>query len=197
MKKILLILIPLGLIIFYLTQMTGSNDDYINEIEMYWKEKHEFFANAEASPFVQKGIEYNNVEVFPPDPAFKLNAKLERFTSRQVLKLANSDGTSQSYLKFAKAKFQLKGKEQSLIILKTLGFGNQYLTAFVDETSGDATYGGGRYLDVVIGKSDQVTIDFNKAYNPYCAYFDDFSCPLPPRENFISVKIEAGEKAYK
>ncbi|MEM7297260.1 MAG: DUF1684 domain-containing protein, partial [Bacteroidota bacterium] len=68
---------------------------------------------------------------------------------------------------------------------------------FGDETSGETTYGAGRYLDLEIGKSDQVVIDFNKAYNPYCAYFPDFTCPLPPRENLLTVVIEAGEKDYQ
>ena len=91
--------------------------------------------------------------------------------------------------------FKIEGKPCSLLLLKALGFGNQYLLAFGDDTSGDTTYGGGRYLDVVVGKSNEIILDFNKAYNPYCAYFDDFTCPLPPTENLLEVAINAGEKS--
>ncbi|MFT4738047.1 MAG: hypothetical protein ACI92W_002165, partial [Paraglaciecola sp.] len=73
---------------------------------------------------------------------------------------------------------------------------NVFYLAFADVTSGSSTYGGGRYIDVTIGKSDKVVLDFNLAYNPYCAYAPDFSCPLPPRENILSLSIMAGEKDF-
>lgn len=197
MKKALLIAIPVVLILFYFTQISGSSDEYEKEIKEYWEGKHDFYKTSKGSPFVQKGEVYQEVEVFPVDSKYKVNAYLERFTNREVISLVNSDGTSTSYLKFATATFKIDGIEQSLLILKVLGFGSQYLTAFGDETSGETTYGAGRYLDLAIGKSDQVVIDFNKAYNPYCAYFADFTCPLPPRENLLTVAIKAGEKDYQ
>ena len=196
MRKILLISIPLVLVGYFFLQGIGSVEDYQKEIEMYWQDKHEFYANSEGSPFVQKDVQYKKVAYFTPDPAYKVSATLDRFTKREIIQLGNSDGTVTNYLKFAKANFKIDGKEQSLLILKALGFGAQYLTAFGDDTSGETTYGGGRYLDLAIGKADQVEIDFNKAYNPYCAYFTDFTCPLPPRENLLSVAIPVGEKDY-
>ncbi|GAB4244061.1 MAG: DUF1684 domain-containing protein [Ekhidna sp.] len=196
MKKIALVLVPIAVVIFYFTNIGVSDEDYITEIEKYWEDKHDFFRTSKASPFVEKGVSYKKVETFPVNPDFRVNARLERFTSRETVTIGNSDGTQTNYLKFAKAHFKIKGVEQSLLVLKALGFGNQYLMAFGDETSGETTYGGGRYLDLAIGKSDQVVIDFNKAYNPYCAYFADYTCPLPPRENLLTVAIEAGEKDY-
>lgn len=196
MKKVWLLVIPIIVALFFITKSGESNDEYIQEIHAYWEDKHEFFKTSQASPFVQKETEYKEVAYFDPNPEYKVNGQLERLTKRETLTLGNSDGTTTTYLKFANVSFKISGEPSSLLILKALGFGNQYLLAFGDATSGDATYGGGRYLDVVIGKSDQVALDFNKAYNPYCAYFDDFSCPLPPPENLISVAIEAGEKNY-
>ena len=196
MKKIFWIIVPIALIAFFLTR-TGSSDlAYQEEIKDFWQDKHDFYRNSAGSPFVQKGAEYREVAVFPADPKFSVNATLDRFTSRELVTIGNSDGTSTKYLKFATAHFKIGGKAQQILILKALGFGTQYLTAFGDETSGVSTYGGGRYLDLDIGKSDQVKIDFNKAYNPYCAYFDDFTCPLPPTENLLTVEIKAGEKLY-
>lgn len=196
MKKLLLILIPIGLIGYFFTLSSGNDEEYIQEIKTYQEEKHDFYKNSQGSPFVQKDIEYRQVEFFPINPDFKVSATLNRLSKRETVSLTNSDGSIVKYIKFARATFKLEGEEQSLLILKPLGFGSQYLTAFGDETSGETTYGGGRYLDLIIGKSDRIEIDFNKAYNPYCAYIADYLCPLPPKENFLSVSIEAGEKNY-
>lgn len=197
MKRILLIGLPILVVIFYMTQFGSSDDDYIREIEEFREDKHVFFKTSSISPFVEQGIEYEPVIFYKPNPDYKVNAKLEKLTSRETIAIPNSDGSQTRYLKFAFAKFQLGGQSHALLILKALGFGNQYLTAFADETSALTTYGGGRYLDVVIGKSDQVELDFNKAYNPYCAYSSAYLCPLPPRENFLAIAIEAGEKDYQ
>lgn len=197
MKKVLFVVIPVALVVFFIFQGAGSDDEYLKSIKEFREEKHRFLKDSEGSPFVQKKINYKPVEFFPPDPSLKVNATLERLTSRETVSIANSDGSNVKYLKFANAEFKLRGKEYSLLILKALGFGNQYLTAFIDQTSGESTYGGGRYLDVVVGKSNKVVLDFNKAYNPYCAYSAEYLCPLPPRENFLEVAIEAGEKDYK
>jgi len=196
MKKISWIIIPVAVVIFFLTRSGQSTGDYEKQISEYWESKHDFYRNSEASPFVQKKATYNEVAVFPADIKYKVNATLDKYTTREIVTIGNSDGTSTNYLKFAQAKFKIDGSEQELLILKVPGFGNQYLTAFGDETSGVSTYGGGRYLDLIIGKSDKVEIDFNKAYNPYCAYFEDFTCPLPPIENLLEIAIEAGEKVY-
>jgi len=194
MKKITWIIIPIAVVVFFLTRSGQSNGDYEKQIGEYWENKHDFYRNSDASPFVQKKVTYQEVEVFPADIKYKVNATLDKYTTREIVTIGNSDGTSTNYLKFAKAKFKLDGSEQELLILKVPGFGNQYLTAFGDETSGISTYGGGRYMDLEIGKSDLIEIDFNKAYNPYCAYFDDFTCPFPPPKNLLTVEIKAGEK---
>ena len=194
MKKIIWIIIPLVVLVVVTLRFGASNEDYNADFEKYWKEKHDFFKNSRESPFVQKNTSYEGVKVFPFNSDYRVNAKLDRFTTREMLTLNNSDGTQTNYLKYANASFKIEGTEHSILILKRLGFGNQYLTAFGDETSGETTYGGGRYLDLKIGKSDRIEINFNKAYNPFCAYFDDFTCPLPPRENLLTVAIKAGEK---
>ena len=196
MKKAWLLLIPIAMVVFFLTRSGGSDEEYIREIHEYREGRHDFFRTSQASPFLQKEVDYQEVDYFEPNPDFRVNGKLDRFTKRETLTLGNSDGNTSTYLKYATIAFKIKDQACSLLILKASGFGNQYLLAFGDETSGNTTYGGGRYLDVVVGKSDQIDLDFNKAYNPYCAYFDDFTCPLPPQENLLGVAIEAGEKSY-
>ena len=196
MKKAWLLIIPVGLVLFFLSRSGGGDDNYKEEIEKYWSDRHDFFRSSSASPFIQKEIEYQEVTHFEPNPTYKVKGELERLSKRETLVLGNSDGTTTTYLKYAYVRFKLKDQEYRLLILKALGFGNQFLLAFGDNTSGDTSYGGGRYLDIAIGKSNEIMLDFNKAYNPYCAYFDDFTCPLPPIENLLEVSIEAGEKNY-
>ncbi|MEO1254546.1 MAG: DUF1684 domain-containing protein [Bacteroidota bacterium] len=196
MKKAWLIIIPILAILYFASISGSSSDNYPEEIAKFWNDRHDFFLTSSVSPFIQKNATYHPVQLFEVDKSYRVKATLNRFTKRETITLKNSDGTATTYLKYANASFKLSNKNHSLLILKTVGFGNQYFLAFGDETSGGATYGGGRYLDVSIGKSNELILDFNKAYNPYCAYFDDFTCPLPPLENLLEVSIMAGEKNY-
>jgi len=195
MKKGISIIIGAVLVMTVFVVINSGDDDAYNQsIEEYWHNRAEFLKTSEASPFVQFKKPYEPISYFPPNKDFKVNASLDRFTKREIVEIGNSDGTVTKYIKFAYANFKLNGTKQRLLILKALGFGNIYLTAFGDETSGDSTYGGGRYLDLEIGKSSDIVIDFNKSYSPYCAYIDNYTCPLPPKENLLKVSINAGEK---
>ena len=190
------LLIPVGIIIFFLLKNTDDNPHYTDEIEEFWKKRHHFFRSSATSPFVQKGVPYKEVEFFIPNPSYRVKGKLERFTKRETIVLENSNGTTTSYLKYGYIHFKVKQQKCSLLVFKTLNFGNQFLLTFGDATSGDTTYGGGRYLDISIKKSNEVILDFNKSYNPYCAYITGFICPFPPIENLLGVSILAGEKKY-
>ncbi|HPQ21882.1 MAG TPA: DUF1684 domain-containing protein [Saprospiraceae bacterium] len=116
-----------------------------------------------------------------------------------------SSGKQKNYIPYGIVKCQIKREEIKLFVYTVSRFINNPLykdylfLPYKDETNGEETYGGGRYID--INKSDisdnQIIIDFNKSYNPYCAYTDGYNCPIPPRENSLSTKIEAGEKAFE
>jgi uncharacterized protein (DUF1684 family) len=114
--------------------------------------------------------------------------------------LNTSDGKTQRYLEYAYAEFDLNDFKNRLLILEMIDMGpfrGKLFLAFGDATSALETYGAGRYLDVQkVPGGKTITLDFNKAYNPYCAYNDTFSCPLPPPENLLKVAIKAGEKTY-
>jgi uncharacterized protein (DUF1684 family) len=107
--------------------------------------------------------------------------------------VATSDGDSRSYRRAATVDVEIAGQQQTLTLYDT-GHPKLFLP-FRDTTSGKETYGGGRYLDVQPDPDGTVTIDFNLAYSPYCAYSDSYSCALPPADNWMSVPVEAGEKA--
>ncbi|MDB4919664.1 DUF1684 domain-containing protein [Mucilaginibacter sp.] len=113
-------------------------------------------------------------------------------------------GTGQQYVRYATLSFTLKGKPMQLSLYKSISLSKlpQYkdylFLPFADETNGASTYAGGRYIDLRAGdlKGNTLVIDFNKAYNPYCAFGGGYSCPKPPDENRLQVAIEAGEKNY-
>ena len=201
MKKIAyLVGIVIVFAIIYYSMGGGGNDQaYMEKVADVRAERVRFLKSSEQSPFQQFDKKYQPVSYFEIDSKYKVRANLERISSPVRMAVQNSDGTSITYSKFAYATFKLEGQDLRLLILKPAGFGalpNTYFTAFADDTSGESTYGGGRYLDLEIGKSDNIEIDFNLAYNPYCAYVSEYSCPLPPAENVLPLKIEAGEKAF-
>lgn len=200
MKKLAYFLFPIIVIILAYSLSTESDSGYTQQIADVRAERIRFLKNSKESPFHEFDITYGPLEFFSIDPKYKVRANLERIQSPSRISTQNSDGTSSLYVKFAYASFKLDGQPFKLLILKPAGFGalpNTYLTAFADETSGHTSYGGGRYLDLEIGKSDNIEMDFNLAYNPYCAYVKEYSCPLPPAENVLPIAINAGEKEYK
>lgn len=179
---------------------TGGNDQAHRErVADIRAERVKYLKTAEGSPFQQFGIKYQPITYYPIDAKYNVRANLKRLNKPSRMIVRNSDGTSSTYSKFAYAEFKIEEKPFKLLILKPSGFGalpNAYFTAFVDKTCGYTSYGGGRYLDLEIGKSDNIEIDFNLAYNPYCAYASEYSCPIPPVENILDISIEAGEKDY-
>lgn len=201
MKKIAYFAGIIVLLVVIYTSLTGGSNDqsYREAVADIRADRVRFLKSSEQSPFQQFDKKYQPVAYFPINSEYKVRANLERIQSPTRMAIQNSDGTTTTYSRFAYAHFKLEGQDLRLLILKPAGFGslpNTYFTAFADDTSGSTTYGGGRYLDLDIGKSDNIEIDFNLAYNPYCAYVEEYSCPFPPPENVLPLKIEVGEKSY-
>lgn len=170
-----------------------SDEAYASSIRQQRKEKDEFFRTSAESPLENKAI-FAGLEYFEPDQDFRVNAQLTPYDGEdKQLQITYTDGTTDTYEKMAFADFTINGAPQRLLLLKNEG---TISVLFRDATSGKLTYGGGRYIDIPVDEVQENTliIDFNKAYNPYCAYAPDFACPLPPAENTLTVAIEAGEK---
>ena len=110
--------------------------------------------------------------------------------------MMTSTGTLQKYQRYGQFKFQVDGKEHTLQVYRDLEHGHFFLP-FIDATAGRETYETGRYLEIEGLPNGKNLVDFNYAYNPYCAYNDSWTCPIPPRENHLKARIEAGEKKYK
>ncbi|SHN03620.1 hypothetical protein SAMN04488057_105359 [Cyclobacterium lianum] len=142
--------------------------------------------------------ELDSLDFYPIDPEYKVRARLVPVENRRILEIPMTDGSLERYIRHSYAEFDLRGKGLKLLLLQAEDETDRrnFFLAFADETSGDETYGGGRYLNLRQDGQSSITIDFNLAFNPYCAYNPDFACPIPPRENILDIAIRAGEKNY-
>jgi uncharacterized protein (DUF1684 family) len=187
--------------IYYSFSGNQNSEAYIASVETLRKEKDHNMRTASDSPFANDSIDsFKGLSYFPIDAAYRIQARLSSIEQKKTISLPTSDGKQKSYLEYAYAEFEMQGERNKLLILEIMDMGpyrGTLFLAFADKTSALETYGAGRYLDIKkIPGSTSVTLDFNEAYNPYCAYNDSFSCPFPPPENLLNIRIEAGEKNY-
>ncbi len=201
-RNIIITLVAIVALITLFYSFEGSQDEgaYTARIEKEREERDRFMRTSNESPFAKKTNEYTALKFFAPDIKYRIIADLETVENKKPVVLGTNDGKEQRYFEYAWARFKLEGSDQRLLILEIADMGpmrGKLFLAFGDETSTVETYGAGRYLDVAAPPgSATITLDFNLAYNPYCAYDDSFSCPLPPRDNILTVPIRAGEKIY-
>ncbi len=203
MKRFLLplfLLLAIAALVYFSVSSGPSPDDYAASIAADREQKSAFLRKDPASPFRDRQDAFHEPSYFPADLKFRVTARLEPVSAKQVRVLTTSTGEEERYLDYAWAVFDLEGTEYRLLILEIMSMGpnrGKLFLAFADATSARETYGGGRYLDLKkIPAATTIELDFNKAYNPYCAYNENYSCPLPPRENLLKVAIPAGEKSY-
>lgn len=144
-------------------------------------------------------VHFGGVDYFPFNRAFQLEATFEVDKGKKF-KMPTSTDRKPWYRRYGYITFQVQGKTysltayQNLALKKSKEFKNYLFVPFRDLTSGISTYGGGRYLDLHIPDGTTLILDFNTAYNPYCAYSYRYSCPIPPSENTLPIAIPAGEK---
>jgi uncharacterized protein (DUF1684 family) len=187
-------------IIVYSTTIGNNDADYRNQIETIRKEKDNMMKNGADSPFKNSQEGFTGLKYFDPNPKYRINADLEPVEEKKMVVLQTSDNKEQRYIEYAYATFTMDDVPCKLLILEVADSGpyrGTLFLAFADQSSTIETYGAGRYLDIKkTPGAKSITLDFNEAYNPYCAYADSFSCPFPPKENVLDVLIAAGEKVY-
>ena len=162
------------------------------------------FADERTSPLSEQDlVDFKGLEFFPINSKFKVTAQLERVENGRTFTMKTTTDRLPTYKLYGIASFELQGQSYSLEIyqnqdlIKDPEYKDYLFLPFTDETNGEESYGGGRYLDLEIPEEDFIVIDFNMAYNPYCAYNADFSCPIPPRANHLETEILAGVKSWK
>ena len=196
--SIIKIVIGVVVVIILIYSFSGgqTTEEYMAEIHEEREEQAIFMKNSDESPFKDNPQAFKGLSYYPVDIKYKINARFEAIAAKKIRRLPTSDSDEREYLEYGYAAFTLNDKPQRLLILESVEEEKLFL-AFGDETSAIDTYGAGRYLDVTHSGGNSILLDFNLAYNPYCAYSEAYSCPLPPRENLLSVAIEAGEKTYE
>jgi uncharacterized protein (DUF1684 family) len=177
----------------------GPDDDaYVQEITDARTFKDEQFKNGSDSPVPEeKRDQVLPLRYFPVSPEYAVPAVLKLSDERPVFEMPTSTGVPRRMQLVGALEFTLRGERRSLGAFVENGT-TQITTLFVpfaDATTGTATYSAGRYLDIEPTKTGYYTIDFNEAYNPYCAYNATYECPFPPPSNRLNVAVEAGEKA--
>jgi hypothetical protein len=195
MRILLLLLISLHTTV---AAQTPFAEQIIKHRETYKKE----LLTSAGGPLSADDLSY--VQFYAPDSTYRITAEVERIDKAEPFDMPTYSGKTKPHVAYARLSFVLKGKPQQFTIYRSLNlmrvpeYRDYLFLPFKDATSGRETYGGGRYMDLRTGdiQNGQVTLDFNKAYNPYCAFQDGYSCPIPPKTNELLVPIEAGEKAY-
>ena len=162
--------------------------------------KDEYFKTRAESPLPAADKPgFRELSYYPVDPNLRFNVRLHRFPIPKRIRIATNSGELRSALLYGYFDFQVNGKACRLQVYRTedaMEQGPSLFIPFRDQTSGQETYGSGRYIDLAENTSGIYTLDFNRAYNPYCAYNKTYICPLPPAENTLKVSIRAGEKKY-
>ena len=174
----------------------------VDSVRTLRQQKLEQFGKDANAPLTAEDIRH--IHYFDPDSAYVIVGHVELLRGEQPFRIPTSDGTSKSYIRYAKVRFQLQGQEGELTLFRSQDlfanplYRDHLFLPFTDATNGGETYGGGRYIDLSVDDihNGSVTIDFNTAYNPYCAYSSGYWCPVPPAENFLPFAIKAGEKNY-
>jgi uncharacterized protein len=182
-----------------LTEMNDDDDnEWISKVQDFRKGKDEFFSTSHESPLAHsKTHSPKMLNYFPPDPKYKLHTSLRRYDKPERVSMTTSKGTRQQFHRLGYFEFEIAGRKVKLQAYKSAEReSNELFIPFRDGTSGKESYGAARYLDIEESTDDNHVIDFNYAYNPYCAYSDDYVCPLPPKENWLEVRILAGEMKF-
>ncbi|MDB2385263.1 DUF1684 domain-containing protein [Polaribacter sp.] len=171
----------------------------------YQKKLNLMYMDASKSPLKKRDLKnFTGLHFFPIDTTFIVNATFVETENAPVIKMPTTTDRKPLYKEYGKLQFTLKGSNCELTVYQSQDeardekYKDNLFLPFTDDTSGNESYGGGRYMDLKIYdiKNNSVVLNFNNTYNPYCAYNDNYSCPLVPRKNHLDLEIKAGVKKF-
>ncbi|MCX6271908.1 MAG: DUF1684 domain-containing protein [Bacteroidetes bacterium] len=182
----------------------GNNDPFEAAVMKNRTSKNEEYRMVQGSPLEPSDIPgFKGLKYYPYNAKYRVVARVQKIKNPVVFKMKTTTDRRPEYKAYADLIFTIDGVHCKLTVYQPVshlsdpGFEKYLFLPFTDETSGRETYGGGRFIDLSIPEGDTLLLDFNTAYNPLCAYNHRYSCPVPPEENDLKVKIEAGEKPLK
>ena len=178
-------------------------EDQPDACDMFRAERDRMFKEHSQTPLSEEQVEFFTfLEYYPYDLAWRVTGVIDDAVKQETFTVDLPDEGAFQYTRVARVRFQVLDREAELSLFWVEGYGGGLFLPFKDETNGEETYGGGRYLyDTAKGadlraEPGELVLDFNYAYNPSCAYNDRWVCPLSPAENTLSFPVEAGEKAF-
>jgi uncharacterized protein (DUF1684 family) len=167
----------------------------MTELEQFRAQKDMFFKTHRQSPLLaEQQNRFEGLRYFPENPALHQVVSIEEFVDKDRILMQTSTGDARAYARYGRLRFSV---DEQVVALTLYTDGDSYFLPFADSLAGEETYGAGRYLEPEPLGEGQFLIDFNLAYNPYCAYNDGWSCPMTPIENRLRVPIRAGEKVFR
>jgi len=175
----------------------------VKDVKKFQKKMNREFKDPQASPMTKEDrAKFKKLDFFPINKELIIKAAFKRTPNSLPFKMRTTTDRLPIYEKYGEAHFEVDGEKFVLSIYQNLGlrekagYENYLFLPFTDETNGKESYGGGRYIGLEIPEGNTILIDFNQAYNPYCAYNYKYSCPIPPKENHLAVEINAGVKNF-
>lgn len=169
---------------------------YNNDLTPFQREINDFFKDASVSPLKKRDLKnFRGLDFFTYDSTYLVTAKLTKTPKEKPFMMLTTTDMMVEYIKYGTVSFELLDNQYSLDIYKNLEDPNErdnLFLPFLDDTNGNESYGGGRYINLDIAQVDNLIIDFNSAFNPYCVYDEKYSCPIVPRENYLPLEIKAG-----
>lgn len=176
-----------------------SAQDFEEEVAIFQMELNLEYSDAKKSPLLPKDrVDFKGHPFFAPDKTYRITAKFEKNPNPQPFTMKTTTDRLPIYVAYGWATFTLHGKEYTLTIYQNQGlkemaqYADYLFLPFNDITNGKESYAGGRYMDLRLPKGNTIVLDFNKTYHPLCAYNPKYSCPIPPQENNLPIRIEAG-----
>tara|TARA_B110000003_G_scaffold204835_1_gene203667 strand:- start:1882 stop:2499 length:618 start_codon:yes stop_codon:yes gene_type:complete len=189
---------------FFIFIACQTDKSYINSNSEYQKNQNDFFKDASRSPLKPKDLkDFKGLDFFSIDSSYIVKAKLFRTPNTSFFGMKTTTERITKERVFGILSFIIDNQPFELNVYQGESAGeedvdtNYLFLPFLDESNGLTTYGGGRYIDLYVPVGDTLIIDFNQAYNPFCAYNDKYSCPIVPRENYIPLNVTAGVKSFK
>lgn len=174
-----------------------------SDAEKFQKKINSEYADAKTSPLMAEDLKtFKALDFYPVNQTFFVNAVFEKAVNEKVFEMKTTGTRTPKYIKYGTVTFKINGVQCQLNVYRNIElsknpeYKNHLFLPFSDLTCGKESYIGGRYIDLEIPKGNTIAIDFNQAYNPYCAYNHKYSCPIVPLENDLKVEIKAGVKTF-
>jgi len=195
--------IPLALIAV-LTSCTGIRESrrFSSEFNSYQRSYKDGFLINSRSPLGENDLD--SLDFYPPNISWRIDCACKEAIGAEPFDMPTYSGVSRRYVLYAVADCQRGSKKFTVSLYQNIHppinplYQNQLFLPFKDATNGEGTYGGGRYinLNTTSIRKGKITIDFNRSYNPWCAYSDGYNCPIPPKDNHFEFEVNAGEKMF-